>query len=85
MITVENCRFAFRCSMRWTELADLATPDRRFCHKCAKTVYFVTSDEDLQARARAGECVALRRISLYPNGLWRPQSGNIFLGVPADE
>jgi hypothetical protein len=85
MITVENCLFKFRCSMRWTELADLATPDRRFCHKCAKTVHFVTSDEELQARARAGECVALRRIFSYAYGPSRPQGGDILLGALADE
>jgi hypothetical protein len=58
--------------MQWTELADLGTPDRRFCHKCAKTVYFVRSDEELLARALAGECVALRRIVWYAYGAVTP-------------
>ena len=66
-MTIANCQFEFKCPKQWGELTDDGKLDSRFCDACERRVHLCVTNEELRARAKAGECVAFYR----PRGLPR--------------
>lgn len=52
-------RFAFECARSWESLAPGSNPDARRCDGCSREVFLCTSLETAEARARAGDCIAV--------------------------
>jgi hypothetical protein len=52
-------RFAFECPRSWDSLARGSTPNARGCDGCSREVFLCTSLEAAEARARAGDCIAV--------------------------
>lgn len=48
----------FKCPKRWEDLTPTDVATVRHCSACDKPVYFVSRLEDIEARARARQCVA---------------------------
>jgi len=61
-IDVENCKFAFKCTKKWEELAKTEQPKVRFCDTCSENVYLCESLQELDAAVKAGHCVAFDSI-----------------------
>ena len=61
-MTIENCRFEFKCPKQWSELQDDGKLDSRFCDVCEQRVYLCVTDDELRTRAAAGECVVIFRV-----------------------
>lgn len=53
-------RFAFECPRRWETLEVSERPGERWCGACAQRVYLCESAQEVELRARRGECVAVR-------------------------
>lgn len=49
---------ARKCDKVWNDLGQTASPDERFCRDCRRTVYLVTTTEQLMAAVARGECVS---------------------------
>lgn len=62
-MTIENCKFEFECPKKWASLKKDGRLDSRFCEVCSRRVYLCVTDEELRARAEAGECVVIFRPS----------------------
>ena len=52
-------RFAFECPRSWESLARGSNPNARGCDGCSREVFLCTSLEAAEARARAGDCIAV--------------------------
>jgi hypothetical protein len=50
--------FAFECSVGWENLERTEDETCRFCRRCARNVYFVETQTQLNETARKGNCVA---------------------------
>lgn len=55
-----NCTMAFECSADWHQLTPTNLEDVRHCATCDKNVYFCTTQEELDAHAAQGDCVAFQ-------------------------
>ncbi len=51
--------FAFRCQRQWSGLRPTGDDKVRFCEGCARDVHWCASDEELEAHAERGDCVAI--------------------------
>lgn len=60
--TIRNCaiEFRFRCPHDWNRLDVTEDENVRFCNNCAQKVFFCTSDAEVIAHARLGQCIAMR-------------------------
>jgi uncharacterized protein (TIGR02996 family) len=56
---VEQCTFDFRCTKRWSELAETGHRGIRHCDSCKQRVYYCVTVEQARVYAKRGECVAL--------------------------
>jgi diguanylate cyclase (GGDEF)-like protein len=57
-------RFAFACSKRWETLASTEAESVRLCQQCNERVYYCDTVADAEARALAGQCIAIpKRLS----------------------
>jgi hypothetical protein len=52
-------RFAFACTKRWETLAPTDSESVRFCQQCKERVYYCDTVADAEARAFAGQCIAI--------------------------
>jgi hypothetical protein len=52
-------RFQFRCPQVWESLEATDADGVRFCHGCNERVYFCNTREEVEARARNGDCISL--------------------------
>ncbi len=55
-----NCTMAFECSADWHKLTPTSREGVRHCATCDKNVYFCTTQEELDAHAAQGRCVAFQ-------------------------
>lgn len=55
-----NCTMAFECSAAWHKLTPTNLEDVRHCATCDKDVYFCTTQQELDAHAAQGHCVAFQ-------------------------
>lgn len=58
---IENCRLAFECPMRYSELSEIEGLDpsnAKFCTKCEKMVYRTDSIATVKSLSDRGECVS---------------------------
>jgi hypothetical protein len=62
-ITIQNCKFAYRCKKRWHELLETKDESIRYCHECDSGVYYCVNDDELAMNVRKGHCVAFKRSS----------------------
>lgn len=69
---IENCNWEFLCPMLWEYLTEGMIPDQRFCNKCQKYVHKVYNEEQLQAAATKGKCVAVFKTPEANEGGYRP-------------
>ncbi len=77
MITIKNCTFSYRCPKDWDALqADAADPKRRNCHECRRDVHLCETDDELIARVKAGDCIAIRR---PPSPAERPDDDRVMM------
>ena len=60
MSTISNCPLAFRCPKEWERLTPTPEAGVRYCDACTRSVYLCVTEEDLQAHAAAGHCVAFQ-------------------------
>lgn len=58
-MSIENCRFKFRCEQTWEGLTPTAHDQVRHCSECREDVHFCTTDEQLAQAIRQGHCVAI--------------------------
>jgi len=58
-LSIENCRFKFRCEQTWDGLTPTAHEQVRHCSECREDVHFCTTDEQLAQAIRQGHCVAI--------------------------
>lgn len=65
-ISIRNCRFAFKCDMKWDDLSETEDEDIRFCNSCEKEVYFCINDDELARAVRLNRCVAFVRMQDIP-------------------
>jgi hypothetical protein len=65
-ISIRNCRFAFKCEMKWDDLNETGDEDIRFCNSCEKEVYFCINDDELTRAVRLNRCVAFVRMEDIP-------------------
>lgn len=56
-VTVRNCKFAFECPQRWSELSPTESDRERFCPVCNESVHWFVSGR-AAAREGAGKCIA---------------------------
>jgi hypothetical protein len=54
-------RFSFYCPKRWETLAPTESDGVRFCEHCNEQVHYVTTIQEAELRAKAGDCIALRK------------------------
>jgi hypothetical protein len=65
-ISIRNCRFAFKCEMKWDDLNETGDEDIRFCNSCEKEVHFCINDDALARAVRLNRCVAFMRMEDIP-------------------
>ena len=65
-ISIRNCRFAFKCEMKWDDLNETGDEDVRFCNSCEKEVHFCINDDELARAVRLNRCVAFVRMQDIP-------------------
>ena len=58
-MSLQNCRFKFRCNQSWNLLLRTEDPDLRYCTECERGVHFCTTDAQLAEAVRLGRCVAI--------------------------
>ncbi len=56
---IECGMFAFRCPEQWGALVRTDDPKKRFCGACQQNVHLVTTEAELQEKAKAKLCVAV--------------------------
>lgn len=61
VMTIRNCRFAFKCDAVWENLDPLKNPKVRFCNTCSKSVYLCEDDAELFDNVVKNRCVAIFR------------------------
>lgn len=85
-MTIANCQFEFKCPKQWSALTDDGKLDSRFCDACERRVHLCVTNEELRARAEAGECVAFYRRRSLPlligSASQPPARMEPLLGVP---
>jgi len=73
-ISLRNCRFAFRCPMKWGVLVRTEKEDIRYCPECDRGVYLCRTDSDLAEALKKNRCVAIVMIDdagiEVPDRLW---------------
>lgn len=59
-LDIENCAadWEYQCPKRWDELTMTQRSSERFCESCNDTVYFCTSEKQLQEHTSQRRCVA---------------------------
>ena len=62
---IEDCTLEFMCPMV-AENLKVVGPGTMFCDRCNKNVYLVTSQEELNERAKNRQCVMMRRSDIDP-------------------
>lgn len=64
--------FDFRCEKVWAGMDTTTDELVRFCQSCKKHVYLVSDSHEYEARASAGQCVAIKSI---PNEIIKSSEG----------
>ena len=62
-ITIRNCKFAYKCEMKWDELDETEEDEIKFCRGCQKEVFLCETDEELTQSIKRNRCVAI----FYPS------------------
>jgi hypothetical protein len=71
-IPIENCVFQFQCPLVWSMLEPVSNEaTTRYCNKCEKQVYRVTTAEQLQSHVSQGHCVSFSKLSAEDEALER--------------
>lgn len=52
-------RFRLQCTQEWAGLQPTGDPNVRHCEKCERQVYRCSNEQQANARALAGECIAV--------------------------
>lgn len=66
---IANCHFKFRCEAKWDQLVEVVGQDFskiRHCSDCKKSVFKVSSKEELIENVIASHCVAVDNTFLFP-------------------
>lgn len=81
-MSIRNCRFAFKCFMKWDDLKLTDEADVRYCGKCEKNVYFCHTDTELWEAIRLNRCIAIDADQSDGSAPKR-QERTVFMGSPA--
>ena len=57
---VRNCRSAYKCSVRWSELLRTDQPGVRHCAQCSENVVLCNTIADIRRETQAGNCIAVK-------------------------
>ena len=57
-MTIWFCEMKVTCHKSWGDLKETSETGTRDCEECGKPVKFVDTQDDLDAAARSGECIA---------------------------
>ena len=79
---IENCKFAFKCPLRWEALRETDDPGIRHCDSCQREVYFCYGPAEAGQRARQGQCVAIQTRHVAEAGA-EGGGEQILMGLPA--
>ena len=60
MLTIRNCKFAFKCEMHWEKLHETKDRKIKFCKICQKEVHFCETDEELVDAINENKCICNR-------------------------
>ena len=60
-LTIRNCVFAFKCTVKWSEITPTDDDKIRFCQDCQKEVHLCEDDDELVKSVRLNRCVAFYR------------------------
>ena len=74
--SIRNCKFAFKCPLKWESLAKTTDPDVRFCDECQQEVYFCRSDAELVKAIKLNRCIAITVED-------KPAPPRVLMGSPA--
>ena len=58
--TIGNCRATFACPRLWSKLTETADPLVRDCGSCNRHVYLCVTPDEVEAKVKAGNCIAVR-------------------------
>jgi hypothetical protein len=58
IMTIWFCEMKVTCHKSWGDLKETSEAGTRDCEECGKPVKFVDTQDDLDAAARSGECIA---------------------------
>lgn len=60
-LTIQNCRFGFKCEMAWDDLEPTKSKNVKTCLSCVNAVIYCATDGELAEAVRKGQCVAINR------------------------
>ncbi|NEQ28594.1 MAG: hypothetical protein F6K28_58435 [Microcoleus sp. SIO2G3] len=78
-----NCNFSYKCPKLWDALERTAEPDRRLCHSCDRSVYFIRTRAELEQAYAKGYCVAVTTLS--PEQRPVAEMGIVARPIPSEE
>ena len=67
-ISLRNCRFAFRCPMKWETLVETEREDIRYCPECDRGVHLCLTDSELIEAVKENWCVAIEKLGRRGTG-----------------
>lgn len=90
---IENCEFTFKCPTNWSSLEKTNEEIVRFCNGCKKSVKLCLDQNEIDAAASAGSCIAhpiytpelMAKIEAYESGIgdWPFENVEMSLGLPS--
>lgn len=58
LIACESAKWEFKCPKSWDSLVATSRKGVRYCEDCRQQVYLCTGVEQVNRRARRGQCIA---------------------------
>ena len=59
MLTIRNCKFAFKCEMQWEKLRETEDRKIKFCKTCQQEVHFCETNEELVDAINKNKCICI--------------------------
>ena len=73
-MSIENCRFKFRCEQTWEGLAQTPDPRVRHCSECDDSVHLCVTDSQLAEAIKRHWCVAIPDAAMTDEEADRPEA-----------